>query len=82
MLAPFDQSLQIQAGIMLLGEGNIAYARSILAPVAANPHGGWAAAKAKQLLAVMANAPDGTPLQLGNLPDPVEVPEVEAPDPA
>lgn len=82
VLAPFDKSLQIQAGIMLLGEGNIAYARSILAPVAANPHGGWAAAKAKQLLAVMANAPDGTPLQLGNLPDPVEVPEVEAPDPA
>lgn len=76
-LAPFDHGLQIQAGIMLLGEGKITFARSILAPVAANPHGGSAAAKAKQLIAAMADAPDGTPLQLGNLPDPVEVPEVE-----
>jgi hypothetical protein len=79
MLAPFDHGLQINAGLMLLGEGKIAFARSILAPVAANPHGGWAAAKAKQLIAAMADAPEGTPLELGNLPDPVEVPEVAAP---
>lgn len=76
-LAPFDHDLQINAGIMLLGEGKITIARTFLAPVAANPHGGWAAAKAKQLIAAMADAPEGTPLQLGNLPDPVEVPEVE-----
>ena len=81
ILAPFDHGLQIQAGLMLLGEGKIAFARSILAPVAANPHGGWAASKAKQLIAAMADAPDGTPLQLGNLPEPVEVPEVELPEP-
>jgi hypothetical protein len=79
-LAPFDHGLQIQAGIMLLGEGKITIARSFLGPVAANPHGGRAAAKAKQLLAAMADAPDGTPLALGNLPDPVEVPEVWGPD--
>ena len=78
-LAPFDHRLQINAGLMLLGEGKIAFARLILAPVAANPHGGWAAAKAKQLIAAMADAPEGVALELGILPDPVEVPDVEAP---
>lgn len=79
ILAPFDHGLQINAGLMLLGEGKIAVARSILAPVAANPHGGWAAAKARQLIAAMAGAPEGVALELGNLPDPVEVPEMELP---
>ena len=79
VLAPFDHGLQIQAGLMLLGEGKITFARSILAPVAANPHGGWAAAKAKQIIAAIVDAPEGTPLLLGKLPDPVEVPEVEVP---
>lgn len=77
VLAPFDHGLQINAGMMLLGEGKIAFARAMLSAVAANPHGGWAAAKAKQLIAAIGNAPEGTPLQLGNLPDPVEVPEVQ-----
>ncbi|MCL9998280.1 MAG: DUF1570 domain-containing protein [Erythrobacter sp.] len=81
VLAPFDHGLQINAGMMLLGEGKITFARSILAPVAANPQGGWAAARAKQMIAAMADAPEGTPLLLGNLPEPVEVPEVELPGP-
>lgn len=71
-LAPFDHELQIQAGLMLLGEGNIAIARRFLAPVAANPHGGQTAAKAKQLIAAIADAPEGKPFDLRNLPDPVE----------
>ncbi|WP_017665112.1 hypothetical protein [Porphyrobacter sp. AAP82] len=79
ILAPFDHGLQINAGIMLVGEGKIAFARTLLAPVAANPHGGWAAERARQLLAVIAEAPEGTLLELGNLPEPVEVPEVEVP---
>lgn len=79
VLAPFDHGLQIEAGLMLLGEGNIAFARSILAPVAANPHGGGTAAKAKQLIAASENAPEGTPLDLSNLADPVDVPEVALP---
>lgn len=78
ILAPFDHGLQIQAGMMLLREGKIAFARSILAPVAANPHGGRAATRAKQLIAAMTDAPEGTPLELGNLPDLVETPEMEA----
>jgi hypothetical protein len=79
LLAPFDHGLQIDAGLMLLTEGKIAFARAILAPVAANPHGGRAAARAKRLIAAMADAPEGTPLNLGKLPEPVEEPEVEAP---
>jgi tetratricopeptide (TPR) repeat protein len=71
-LAPFDHGLQVNTGIMLIGEGKIAYARTILAPVAANPHGGWAAARAKQLVAAIADAPEGTPLELGKLPEPGE----------
>lgn len=79
VLAPFDHGLQINAGIMLGSEGKIALARSLLAPVAANPHGGWAAARAKQLIAAMADAPEGAVLDLGDLPEPVEVPEVGLP---
>jgi tetratricopeptide (TPR) repeat protein len=75
-LAPFDHGLQINAGIMLAGEGKIQIARMFLAPVAANPHGGWTATRAKQLMAAMADAPEGVPVDLTTLPEPVEVPEV------
>ncbi len=79
ILAPFDHGLQINAAIMLAGEGKIAFARTLLAPVAANPHGGGAAARAKQLLAAMTEAAEGTPLDLAKLPEPVDVPEVALP---
>lgn len=64
---------------MLAGEGKIAFARTLLAPVAANPHGGGAAARAKQLLAAMTEAAEGSPLDLAKLPEPVDVPEVDLP---
>jgi hypothetical protein len=44
--------------------------------VAANPHGGQAAARAKQLLAALANRPDGDKIEVEKLPEPVEEPEV------
>ncbi|MCZ8370399.1 MAG: hypothetical protein O9293_10610 [Porphyrobacter sp.] len=78
-LAPFDHGLQVNAGMMLIGEGKMQIARSFLAPVAANPHGGWAAERAKQLIAAIADAPEGMPLDISNLPEPVEVPEVSLP---
>lgn len=78
VLAPFDHGLQINAGVMLVGEGKMAIARNLLAPVAANPHGGWAAERAKQLLAMIANAPEGMALDLSNVPEPVAAPEVSA----
>lgn len=76
MLAPFDHGLQINAGVMLVGEGKIAIARQFLAPVAANPHGGPAAARARQLIAAIADAPEGTPREIGNLPEPVKLPDL------
>ncbi|MFO6445660.1 hypothetical protein ACLBKU_00810 [Erythrobacter sp. NE805] len=76
VLAPFDHGLQINAGMMLIGEGKLEIARIFLAPVAANPHGGGAAARAKQLIAAIADKPDGEKVDLRNLPEPVETPEV------
>lgn len=78
VLAPFDHGLQINAGMMLAGEGKIEIARRFLAPVAANPHGGPGAARARQLIAAIADAPEDTPIELHSLPEPVDVPEVAA----
>jgi tetratricopeptide (TPR) repeat protein len=75
-LAPCDQQLQLNAGLMLMGEGKNAIARNFLAPVAANPHGGGFAAKAKQLIAVLAEVPDGTVVDVRTLPNPVETPDL------
>lgn len=77
-LAPFDHYLQINAGMMLIEEHNHSIARAFLAPVAANPHGGGAAAKAKLLLAAIKDVPDGEAVDISNLPEPVETPEVTA----
>lgn len=74
-LAPFDQQLQLNAGVMLMGEGKNSIARSFLAPLAASPHGGGLAAKAKQLIAVIAKVPDGTTIDLRNLPEPDDAPD-------
>lgn len=77
-LAPFDHYLQVNAGMMLIGEGSHSIARAFLAPVAANPHGGGAAAQAKRLLAAIKDVPDGEEVDITNLPEPVELPEVTA----
>lgn len=78
ILAPFDHGLQIEAGAMLAKEGKIELARIFLDPVAANPHGGRAAARAKQLVAALADAPEGVAFDLRSLPPLAEVPEVAA----
>lgn len=75
-LAPFDQGLQLNAGMMLINEGKHAIARQFLAPVAANPHGGGASERAKQLIALVANMPDGQKVDTHNLPEPVETPDL------
>lgn len=76
VLAPFDQSLQLNAGVMLISEGKLAIAREFLAPVAANPHGGGAADRARQLIAYMADVPEGTELDVSALPEPVATPDL------
>ncbi len=77
-LAPFDQSLKLNAGMMLIDEGKHSIARDFLAPVAANPHGGGAAARAKLLMALIADKADGETVNLRDLPEPVETPDVTA----
>ena len=81
-LAPFDHGLQLNAAAMLIAEGKHAIARNFLAPVAANPHGGGAALQARQLMAMLADVPDGTPVDISNLPEPVETPDLTAADAA
>lgn len=76
MLAPFDEELQVSAGMMLASEGKIALARGFMAPVAASPHGGKAAARAKQLIGALSGAPEEVAVDLSTLPEPVDVPEV------
>lgn len=49
-LAPQVQEISINAGSMLLAKGDYGLAATLLAPVAFDPHGGEAAAVAKQLL--------------------------------
>lgn len=58
-LAPFDTALTFNVALMLLSEGKLALARSVLQPVAVNPHGGRLASNAQQLIAKLAGLPDG-----------------------
>lgn len=67
-LAPFDQGLQLNAGMMLIKEGKFEIARDFLNPVAANPHGGGASERAKQLLEGLAKAPLEATLDIPALP--------------
>lgn len=77
MLAPFDHRLQLNAGMMLIKEGKFDIAGDFLAPVAVNPHGGGAAARAKTLMEVIAKAPPGAAIDLG--PEPEAEDEAAAP---
>jgi tetratricopeptide (TPR) repeat protein len=67
VLAPFDQGLQISAGMMLITEGKHSIARDFLGPVAADPHGGGAAGRAKQLMALIASAAEGEAIGMAAL---------------
>lgn len=66
-LAPFDQSLRLNTAIMLIGEGKNSLASQMLAPLAADPHGTSRAARAKQLIDVLAKTPDGTQMDFSLL---------------
>jgi Flp pilus assembly protein TadD len=66
-LAPFDQALQINTAVMLVREGKIELARDYLAPLAANPHGGPLAGRAKALSEILAKAPAGAKIDAESL---------------
>lgn len=75
-LAPFDQQYQINTGMMMIGEGQNALAREFLAPLAADPHGSPGSKRAKRLIAAVNNVPDGTLVDIRNLPEEVETPDL------
>ncbi len=75
-LAPFDLGLQLTTAMMLITERKHSEARFFLAPIAASPHGGRAAEKARQLLDLLAKTPDGEPLERTTLAVDVEAPDV------
>lgn len=60
-LAPFDQNLALQVALMQAREGKVALARDTLGPLAANPHGGATADRAKMLIAALAAKKEGEP---------------------
>lgn len=60
-LAPFDKDLSMTAGLSQASEGKIEIARNTLAPLAADPHGGTFASRARRYLDAMADTPEGTP---------------------
>ena len=61
-LAPFDKELAMELALMQAQDGNIARARMSLGPVLANPHGGNLAEEAQRVLAMLADAPEGEPV--------------------
>lgn len=60
-LAPFDQNLALQVAIMQAREGKLALATETLNPLAANPHGGTLADRAKMLITALAARNEGEP---------------------
>lgn len=66
-LAPFDLGLQLTTAMMLITERKHSDARFFLAPIAASPHGGRAAEKARQLLDLLAQTPDGERLDINRM---------------
>lgn len=75
-LAPFDQELRLNVAMMMISERKNQLARSMLAPLAADPHGSGRAERAKQLMAALEQTPDGTMLDPRALIERVETPDL------
>lgn len=60
-LAPFDQGLAMNLALLQASEGKIELARFTMAPVAASPHGGSFASRAKRYRQAMESVAEGTP---------------------
>lgn len=61
-LAPFDQELWLITGMMHMNDGRIADAKVALQPLASAPHGGEKADQVRNLLAFLADKPEGRPI--------------------
>lgn len=66
-LAPFDQQLSIEVALLKVSEGEHSLARFMLAPVAADPHGGKRAAAARTLIERLSTVPDGRAIDLSGV---------------
>lgn len=66
-LAPFDQQLAVEVASMKASDGDPVIARYLLAPVAANPHGGSRARMARAMMDVLSEMPDGSRVNLAEL---------------
>jgi tetratricopeptide (TPR) repeat protein len=75
-LAPFDQDLRLNFALMMVSERKNTLARQVLAPLAADPHGTRRAGRAKQLMALLEQTPDGTLVDIRNLREPVDTPDL------
>jgi tetratricopeptide (TPR) repeat protein len=64
-LAPFDQPLWFEAGLMQASEGKLELAIASLSPLAADPHGGDMARQAAALITAMKAAPEGQSFDSG-----------------
>ena len=65
-LAPFDKGLAVEAAGMKAAEGDPVIARYLLAPVAADPHGGKRGRLARAMMEVLAKVPDGSRVNLSD----------------
>ncbi len=78
-LAPFDQGLAMEVGLMQASEGKIEVARYTLAPLAADPHGGSFADRVRMLVRALDRAEEGKPFDASTVLASyveVDVPEV------
>jgi len=66
-LAPFDQALAVEVAGMKAADGDTVVARYLLAPVAADPHGGRQARLAAALTAYLDRVPEGQPVSLARI---------------
>lgn len=79
-LAPFDQDLRLNVAMMMITERKNALARQMLAPLAADPHGTGRARRAKQLMALLEQTPDGTLINVRSLREEVGTPDLSDKD--
>ena len=66
-LAPFDQDLAVEVASMKAADGDPVIARYLLAPVAANPHGGKRSSLAQAMMDYLATVNDGSRVSFASL---------------
>lgn len=74
-LAPFDQDLRFNLAMMEIGDRQHSAARKTLAPLAADPHGSGRSQRAKALMALLEQTPDGSRLDAAALRAVLQSPE-------